>query len=724
MFVRSMSRLCILSALGTISIVLTGCALSTSATKAAANGDTSPGSPTASAIFGGKVYGAQSPIVGATVTLWAAGTTGTYGTGATSLATRTSDSNGTFNFNNPVSGVSPCTPGQHLYITSVGGNQGPGINPYAALMAALPVPCGLTTGGTFVWIDEVTTVASVTALQQFMSITPSGSPAWQIGAPATNVTGLTNAFLQVGNLANISTGVSAASTETNTINTILYTTTITPDSSKINAIADILAACINTSGSGVCGNLFTATTPGTSTPPTDTIQVAYNLATNAGGLNMPANGDGLGEPHYLVNQYVVGQAPFNPYTTTPTDWTIDVNWVGTSGTTNAASVAIDAAGNIWTSAFNTGLTTLNVTEFNPLGQVLFTPPTTANVVGGWNFASCTTCGNTVSLGGTRGDALAIDTGGNAWATSWLGSTNTIGTQIEDFVVQITSGTGTASAYLVGYSTAGIAIDGLNNIYVGDGASTTANRFYESELVAGSAPTYSTPLVPGTGRTTSGAYYTNASIDQIGYVWPATSAGETTIPRITNIGGVGTASTVGTTTALPAAVYWLTADASGNAWGSTTTTTPAGPGLEYINVGGNVAASIASPTVTQFLMGLNGNAEGGLFGPQGMAIDGEGNLWVVNANGTGSTAAGGGISEFVPSSNGTVLTPLSPSGAGVWGFFSNAGIGAPIGASIDGSGNIWFKTKNGSKLYYLVGAAAPVVTPLASQVANSKIGIRP
>ena len=139
----------------------------------------------------------------------------------------------------------------------------------------------------------------------------------------------------------------------------------------------------------------------------------------------------------------------------------------------------------------------------------------------------------------------------------------------------------------------------------------------------------------------------------------------------------------------------------------------------------MAASIASPTVTKYTQGANGVATGselggGLYNPQGLAIDGTGDLWVVNSNGS----TGGGISEFVPSSNGTVLTPLSPSGTGVWGYFSNTTIGNPIGAAIDGSGNVWFKTKAGNSLYYLVGAASPVVTPLSLQAKTGFISERP
>ena len=162
------ARLCALSTLGSLAFVLTGCALSggsPTGNTAAGSGVSTPGSSTAKSVLGGKVYGGQQPITGAAVTLWAAGTTGTYGTKPTSVATTTTDSNGNFSFNN--AGVSPCTTGQYLYITATGGNPGvSGTNQYAAAMAALPTPCGPGTAGTFVVVNEATTVASVKALQQ------------------------------------------------------------------------------------------------------------------------------------------------------------------------------------------------------------------------------------------------------------------------------------------------------------------------------------------------------------------------------------------------------------------------------------------------------------------------------------------------------------------------------------------------------------------------------
>ena len=518
MSLPGIARLCTFSTLGSIVLTLTGCGLAVGPNAAntglaTGSGSTTSGPSTARAMLGGEVFGGQQPITGAAVTLWAAGTSGTYGTKATSVATTTTDSNGNFGFN--TAGVSPCTTGQYLYITATGGNPGVGAtNQYAAVMAALPTPCNAGTAGTFVVVNEATTVASVTALQQFMSISPGGSPAWAIGAPSANVAGMANAFAQVGNLVSITTGASTPTTATATLNSVTYTTTITPDSAKIYTLADILAACINTAGNSTCTNLFADTTPTGSPAPTDTIQVAYYLATNAGGVNLPNNS--TSEPTYLATTYIPGTGiPFPSYNASPTDWTIDVKWTGTTGTTTAASVAIDGSGNIWTSSLTSSTTGLDVTEFNPTGQVLITAATTATVVGGWNYSACTTCGTAVNLGGThQGDGIAIDTAGNAWATSWSGTTNTVGGQIEGPVVEITPGTGTASAYLVGQSPASIVIDGNNNLYIGDDASTTASRYYESELVAG-ASTGNLTLNQGTGRTTNGGYYYTSTIDEAG-----------------------------------------------------------------------------------------------------------------------------------------------------------------------------------------------------------------
>lgn len=96
------NRLCTLLVLVSLLLAVTGCA--TSGGSLAAGGSTTliggaaPGSPKVTGL-GGRVYGAQVPITNATVTLWAAGTTG-YGTGATSIATTTSD---------PVTGASAST---------------------------------------------------------------------------------------------------------------------------------------------------------------------------------------------------------------------------------------------------------------------------------------------------------------------------------------------------------------------------------------------------------------------------------------------------------------------------------------------------------------------------------------------------------------------------------------------------------------------------------------
>jgi len=234
---------------------------------------------TGSLAIKGGVHGGNQPITGATIQLYAAGTpampssgssTGGYGSGATALipvgslaASATSayypggvsscpinsdgtnpnncttlpqtDSSGSF----AITGDYTCTQGQEVYLVATGGNPGlvGGTNNTAiALMAALgtcPASGSLASAVPFVSVNEVTTVAAVWALQQFIGA-PTGVAASaytsqggatsgvgvNIGAPSgpvggyagiqTAVVGLQNGFLMAPNLANIGLGMSVA----------------------------------------------------------------------------------------------------------------------------------------------------------------------------------------------------------------------------------------------------------------------------------------------------------------------------------------------------------------------------------------------------------------------------------------------------------------------------------------------------------------------------------
>jgi DNA-binding beta-propeller fold protein YncE len=104
--------------------------------------------------------------------------------------------------------------------------------------------------------------------------------------------------------------------------------------------------------------------------------------------------------------------------------------------------------------------------------------------------------------------------------------------------------------------------------------------------------------------------------------------------------------------------------------------------------------------------LSGYTGGGLNKPVDLAIDGTGNVWVANA-------PGNSVSEF--NSNGTAIS-------GPAGYTAN-GLYEPTNIAIDCSGNVWVAESN----YYLselIGAASPVVTPLATAVKNNTVATRP
>jgi hypothetical protein len=745
-------------------VLLNGCALnggSSSSAKAVLSSTGSKG-------FSGIVHGGQNAVIGATVILWAAGTTGTYGTGATKIASTTTDATGSFSLNNS-SGVSPCTTGQYLYLTATGGNSGAGTNNYIAMMAALPTPCSATTGATTVFIDEVTTIAAVTALQQFMSInttatppyTGSGTVPWTIGAPSTNVVGMANAFSITPLLGSITTGYTGSSFPANTITPNnsttpqLFTTTVAPETTKINGLANILAGCINDiTGNNCTGSagVLTLTTiaTGATTPtysvPVDTIQAAYNMAT----LPNPALYQGAkywknstSSATYLSTLWAnnTPTAPFQTYlANAPSDTTVTLSWKcagatsSTTGTVYAASVAIDGLGNVWIGG-GSGVTSNYLTEFMPNGLILqdiitastpsYTLTFTSNAPAATNTGS-TTANATQVLGyGRPLWSLAIDTNNNAYFNA-TGATSpgTVATEAVGVMVQasqptvtpitgVVTAAGTATGYDVGSVNGSMVIDNSNNIFYA--AQHGTGRYYLGML--SQASSYQSDY-EGIGR--GSAIYNGVAMDSNGYAWGfgSTCTAPTAADTIQRSNAAGI---IATTTGVSAAdvtlasncAYQGAGDANGNMWSTD------GTNLDYINI----ASSITAPTVS---VAYTGGVGSGLNTVNALAVDGNGNVWAAN-KGTTTVAGSGGVAEFATNGTAGTATLLSPTGtatAPLNGFGSTSGVyqGAPQAVALDRSGNVWYATTAGSFLYVTVGIAAPIKTPLSAYYAA--IGTKP
>ena len=209
------------------------------------------------------------------------------------------DANGGFN----ISTLYTCpSSSAQVYLTATQGNPGltSGTNNAALAMMVALGSCGNLSASTHVTINEVTTVAAVWSLAQFMTAYD------HVGASATNSVGIANSFAIAGVLASTDNGFSpGAAPATSTIPT-----------SELNSLADVLASCINTAGGtagdgSACGKLFSYTTPIGGTAPTDTIGAALNIALQP-GVNVSS-----------IFGLVTSSGPFQPtLTATPNDWTV------------------------------------------------------------------------------------------------------------------------------------------------------------------------------------------------------------------------------------------------------------------------------------------------------------------------------------------------------------------------------------------------------------------
>jgi len=215
----------------------------------------------------GKMQGGQQPVSGATIQLYAVGTTDGGGAKPLLKTTVTSDANGGFT----ITGDFDCPDSDPLvYLVGTGGDPGVGSNNSAiGLMAALG-HCSSLSASTFIWMDEVTTVAAAAALATYMT------PPANVGAANANL--LAVAFQLASEYADTSHGSSPG---------VGYSDTATPYQAgipvaTINTLANILASCVNSASSTslMCSQLASLT--GGST---DTLTAIVKVMQNPGAYD-------------------------------------------------------------------------------------------------------------------------------------------------------------------------------------------------------------------------------------------------------------------------------------------------------------------------------------------------------------------------------------------------------------------------------------------------------
>jgi hypothetical protein len=611
-------------------LLISGCGANSSL-----NSGTHPVTP-ASAKLSGKLRGGQQPVQGAEVQVYVVGSTG-YGTGAQSLASTTTDQNGNFTF---LTGSYTCPTGSSLiYLVATGGDPGTGVeNPAIALMAALG-PCNTAPGD--VNINEVTTVASAWALAPFLG------PGAQVGTSSTNALGLANAFSNFNNLVDISTGTAPGSAAPSGA--------VVPVS-KVNTLANILAACVNLSASSACNTLFAAATPTGQSAPADTLDAALNIARN------PANNIAALFP------LSVPDSPFQPsLSIAPSDWTIGVTYHG-AGLNHPASISVDASGNVWTANYcGSSNACSSISEFSNTGQPI--------------------SGTSGFTDGTLWEdyGLAIDVSGNVWVTNeqTSGGGNGNLSVWDPAESRIVSPSGGYSGGGVDFPV-GVATDTNGSVWVADLGDSSASKFSNS----GSVITASGPFTAGEGPVAvaidanHNAWFADQSADS-GSVTSISSNGSQSSTYIS-----GGAETSGVATDSIAA----TSGVSGHVW----TANFGSSSVSELELMSNGTASVVS----------TGYEGGGLNHPNGIAVDGAANIWVTNYDSATQTT-GATITELQGANGASPGQALSPS----TGLGEDAGLVQPYGIAIDASGNVWVSGFGSSTVTQFLGAATPVKTPL-------------
>jgi hypothetical protein len=613
----------------------------------------------------GSVHGGQAPVSGAHLYMLAAATSG-YGNHVTSLINSTApnafeDGSGNYyvvtdaNGNFAVGGDYTCTVGQQVYMVASGGNPGLSgiVNNGAILqMAGLgqcPAAGNMAALVPYLVINEVTTVAFAYAMGGF------GSSAYFIGSNAPTATSpgaiaIANAMANSKNIVNLWPGTAPAVANGNA-NSIVPQT-------KINALANILAACVNTSSaaSAQCTALFNAARSSAGVPATDEANAIFNI------VHMPANTSTFPTHVNDIWSLTASNQVFTPTLgSAPTDWTMPVIYnslvsiPGTTGnqiTSGPFNMAFDANGNAWI-----GDRVKGVVEVGPQGA-----------------------SNTYNPGFGMVKGVAVSPAdGNIWVSDYVNSIvyilNSSGTIVAIVTQKIDNGKNLHGPILTGFSLdpssgymayqANEDIPGIVMFEAGLNGGATNPIYSKVDYIKGSnSGAFPDVDTPGW-----------IAVDQTGMAWvPSTDSGEVGNAVIKWKNG---AEISNPSEASGPESYSTVSDSNSNIW-LTTNTSPWT--LEEIRSGGT------SVGFTQ--------TGGGMNAPYKLAVDGGNTIWIAN-DGANTLSAWSQTSGSWLATSGFSTSAASGTGCVVLG--------------VDGSGNVWTGNADGS-VTQLLGLATPTSTP--------------
>jgi hypothetical protein len=646
------------------------------------SGSTPPGSitsspgPSTAAIPKGVLHGGQQPIVGAHVYVYAANSTGGYGSASQSLMQSgagtavdsalhnyvTTDADGNFSYAGTVTCPTPVT---QVYLLAMGGNNGgnqPATDNTAITLTASLGSCSSINANTFTNITEVTTAAMAYGLQAFTI------DSTHIGSPSSNTSGLLTAFKTVANLANSTTGYALAATPAGN--------GVAPQAT-LNALGNIISTCVNSisSTSAACNSLFSHVSSTLSGTPTTVFGALLNIASFPGSQ----------VPNLFSDSLLT--APFQPaLTTQPNDFSLGITFSPTAITAvQPSAVVIDGAGNIWMANCQS---CLNPTAPDTL--LVYSP----NGVFLHSYSGSATPGVQV-LHGIKG--IAFDANGtNVYVLNQGIPGGPAGGVGDDQLIKLDTATATVQAgFPVDYDQATYGVDTFNGITIDN-----SGRIWTTATNTGAIVEQDSNgnLINGSPFFIGGTF--GVAADNIGNIFFAGIGGNNIIQFDTNGNFLQNFTPAGLNQPVNMAV---------NASNELLTINQASQSLSKI----------------EFFNGANGSGSPysnvGIFQATVVAIDGENQIIIPNCRASCPSSGSNqpdNLLRFaqtgVPNTGGSA----SNYGAAIPNF------SGPTGAAIDATGSVWVSNNISGTLTQVIGFAAPTIQPLALASSNGQIGQLP